>query len=128
MDIARALGATEPAGTYPIAIFIPSVDRDGVPIDQAYWINEALAVLGRRFGGATAMPPGSGVWRDDDQGGELKSDESVMIFCLGFPEELEKFLALGACRRNPKIGIFWGGKALPRSPIVDPGAFCEVNF
>jgi hypothetical protein len=38
------------------------------------------------------------------------------------------FHCLGACRRNPKISIFWGGKALPRLPIVDPGAFCEVNF
>jgi hypothetical protein len=73
MDIAQALGTTEPAGTYPIAIFIPSVDREGVPIDQAYWIKEALTVLGRRFGGATAMPPSTGVWRDDEQGGELKS-------------------------------------------------------
>src|SRR5712691_4636770 len=114
MDIAQALGATEPAGTYPIAIFIPSVDRDGVPIDQAYWIKEALVVLGRRFGGATAMPRGSGVWRDDDQGGELKSDESVMVFCFAklsevtptAIEDLRRFLhRMGRDAGQGEVGV-----------------------
>jgi hypothetical protein len=119
MDIARALGATEPAGTYPIAIFIPSVDRDGAPIDQAYWIKEALTVLGRRFGGATAMPPGSGVWRDDEQGGQLKSDESVIVFCLAkwsevtptALQDVRRFLhRMGRDARQGEVGVVMEGQ------------------
>lgn len=35
-------------------LFIPSHDRDGRPVDQAHWRDEALGILGRLFGGATA--------------------------------------------------------------------------
>ena len=82
MDIPRGLGTDTPAGTYPIVMFVPSVDRRGNPINQGYWMNEALTILGNCFGGATAMPPGSGVWRDDSQEAQLKRDESVIVFCL----------------------------------------------
>jgi len=54
------------------------VDRDGQPIDQAYSAEQALATFGRLFRGATAFPPGRGVWRDDERDGELVYDDTQM--------------------------------------------------
>lgn len=75
----EGLGAGPPAGVDQITLFVPSVDRDGEPIDQAYWTERALSTFGALFRGATAFPPGRGVWRDDDRGGELVYDETQMV-------------------------------------------------
>ena len=60
-------------------MFVPSADRFGDPVDQAYWAEQALGVFGRLFRGATAFPPGRGVWRDDERGGALVFDDSQMV-------------------------------------------------
>jgi hypothetical protein len=73
-----ALGAGPPAGTLQITLFIPSVDRNSAPIDQLHWREEALRTLGLLFRGATAFPPGRGVWRDDATG-DLVFDDTVMV-------------------------------------------------
>lgn len=78
-DLHADLGAGPPAGVDQITLFVPSVDRDGRSIDQAYWTDQALATFGRLFRGATAFPPGRGVWRDDERGGELVHDETQMV-------------------------------------------------
>lgn len=62
-----------------LVLFIPSVDRFSNPIDQEYWVTEALSVLGTLFGGATAFPQGRGVWRDDARRGRLVYDAPVII-------------------------------------------------
>ena len=62
-----------------LVLFIPSVDRFEAPIDQDYWVSEALAVCGRWLGGATAFPQGRGVWRDDAREGLLVYDAPVII-------------------------------------------------
>ncbi len=64
-----------------LVLFIPSADRQMQPIDQALWVQAALEVLGRCFGGATAFPKARGVWRDDQQGGKLLYDEPIVIHC-----------------------------------------------
>ena len=56
----EALGAGPPAGVEQVTLFVPSVDRHGEPIDQAYWTEQALATFGNLFRGATAFPPGGG--------------------------------------------------------------------
>lgn len=78
-DLHDALGAGPPAGVDQVTLFVPSVDRDGSPIDQAYWTDQALAMFGRLFRGATAFPPSRGVWRDDERGGALVYDETQMV-------------------------------------------------
>jgi hypothetical protein len=88
-DYATLLGASKSASTL-LVLFIPSKDRYDAPIDQRYWVTEALAVLGRCFGGATAFPQGHGVWRDDAQGGKLLLDEPVVIQCYTSEEALEE--------------------------------------
>ena len=62
VDFAGTLGATKAASTL-LVLFIPSKDRTNQPIDQAFWVEEALRVLGTLFGGATAFPQGKGIRR-----------------------------------------------------------------
>jgi hypothetical protein len=73
------MGAGPPSGVDQVTLFVPRVVRDGRPIDQAYGTEQALATFGRLFRGATAFPPGRGVWRDDERGGELVYDETQMV-------------------------------------------------
>lgn len=75
----QLLGAGPAAGTVQLTVFVPSVDRAGNPIDQPGWVHEALAQLGRLFRGATAFPPGEGVWRDDANGGNLVFERVAMV-------------------------------------------------
>jgi hypothetical protein len=87
-DFAKALGASKGASTL-LVLFIPSKDRMDQPIDQGYWVAEALTALGTLFGGATAFPQGKGVWRDDAQGGKLLFDEPVVIQCYTSEQAIE---------------------------------------
>ena len=111
-DFAGALGATKGASTL-LVLFIPSKDRTDRPIDQAYWVGEALNALGSLFGGATAFPQGKGVWRDDAQGGKLLFDEPVVIQCYTSEQaiadrsgELKTFLhRMGREARQGAIGL-----------------------
>lgn len=87
-----------------MVLFIPSVERDGkTPVDQQRWIEAALELCGRVFGGATAYPRAQGVWRDDERSGALIRDEPVLIHCYMKPEDIEdppNLAALGSfCRR-----------------------------
>ena len=78
-NIKRTLGATHPVGASQVLLFIPDRSREGAPIEQQYWVDEALNVMGKIFRGATAFPPGRGVWRDDEAGGELLKEQTVMV-------------------------------------------------
>src|SRR5258705_10003426 len=88
-DFAGVLGASKAAAAL-LVLFIPSKDRGDQPIDQGYWVDEALNVLGMLFGGATAFPQGRGVWRDDAQGGKLLFDEPVVMQCYTSAHMLEQ--------------------------------------
>jgi hypothetical protein len=88
-DFARTLGASKSASTLLVP-FVPSHDRTGQAIDQEYWVDQALTVLGTLFGGATAFPQGKGVRRDDAQGGRLLFDERVVIQCYTGEQVLER--------------------------------------
>ena len=87
-----------------VVLFVPSVERDGkTAIDQARWVDDALATFGRVFGGATAYPKAKGVWRDDEREGALVIDEPVVIHCYTTPGEISdtsNLAEVGAfCRR-----------------------------
>jgi len=117
----EALGARKPAGTVHLVLFVPSVDRDAVPIDQAFWREEALRVLGTLFRGATAFPPGRGVWRDDERGGALVFDDTVLVTSYAAEQDcheaawrqLRAFLhRMGRDARQGEIGLVLDGKYL----------------
>ena|SRR5437899_2902363 len=78
--------ATLPLGTSQIVIFVPSLDREGKPIVQDYWVDQILTTLGNLFRGATAYPRGRGVWRDDQRGGLLLREEPVIVFSYAAAE------------------------------------------
>src|SRR3984885_9777917 len=117
--IAERLGA-EKAASCLVVLFIPSKDRTDKPIDQEFWVDEALSVLGTLFGGATAFPQGRGIWRDDAQGGKLLFDEPVVIQCYTSEALLEKnaeplrqFLhRMGRDARQGAIGLVIDGDYL----------------
>ena len=72
-------------------------------IDQQHWVDAALEMFGRVFGGATAYPKAKGVWRDDERGGTLVTDEPVVIHCYTTPRAIQASASLaelgGFCRR-----------------------------
>ena len=87
-----------------VVLFVPSVERDDATrIDQDYWVDSALEMLGRVFGGAKAYPKARGIWRDDERAGDLVKDEPVVIQCYTTPEDIQdsaKLAELGRfCRR-----------------------------
>ncbi|MBI4601257.1 MAG: hypothetical protein HY721_04770 [Planctomycetes bacterium] len=73
-----------------VVLFIPSVERDGLTaIDQQHWVDAALEMFGRVFGGATAYPKARGIWRDDERGGALVKDEPVVVHCYTTPADIQ---------------------------------------
>jgi hypothetical protein len=65
--------------------------RDGTtPIEQDRWVDAALEMLGRVFGGATAYPKAKGIWRDDERDGALVKDEPVVVHCYTTPADIEE--------------------------------------
>ena len=72
-------------------------------VDQDYWVDSALEILGAVFGGATAYPKAKGIWRDEERGGHLVRDEPVVIHCYTTPDRVEDEGALAQlgsfCRR-----------------------------
>lgn len=87
-----------------VVLFVPSVERDGATsIDQQHWVDSALEMFGRVFGGATAYPKAKGIWRDDERGGALVMDEPVVVHCYTTPADIQgarNLAELGSfCRR-----------------------------
>jgi hypothetical protein len=73
-----------------VVLFVPSVERDGTtPIDQDRWVDAALEMFGRVFGGATAYPRAKGIWRDDERDGALVKDEPVVVHCYTTPSDIQ---------------------------------------
>jgi len=115
----EALGAGPPAGVDQVTLFVPSVDRDGEPIDQTYWTDQALSTFGRLFRGATAFPPGRGVWRDDNRDGGLVYDYTQMVMSYvasgTFDDEdvlkgLKELLCrMGRQANQGEVGVVIGG-------------------
>jgi hypothetical protein len=73
-----------------VVLFVPSVERDGTTaIDQPRWVDAALEMFGRVFGGATAYPKAQGIWRDDQRSGVLVRDAPVVVHCYTTPADIE---------------------------------------
>jgi hypothetical protein len=127
-DFAARIDANKLASTL-LVLFVPSKDRFEEPIDQEYWVGEALRVLGKLFGGGTAFPQGKGVWRDDAQGGKLLFDEPVVIQCYTSEAALEKHASalrdflheMGRAARQGAIGLVVDRDYLEISfPLAEP--------
>ena len=87
-----------------VVLFVPSLERDGTTsIGQERWVDSALELFGRVFGGATAYPKAKGIWRDDERGSSLVKDEPVVIHCYTTPDDIQDSSNLaelgGFCRK-----------------------------
>ena len=130
-SVEKHIGANLPAATMQFTLFVPSCDRDSRPIDQEQWTQKSLTIFGTLFGGATAFPPGRGVWRDDDRGGALVWDDPVMVVCYAKPDdvddarlaELRHFLHhMGRDASQGEIGIVIDGEYYGISEYDSPEA------
>jgi hypothetical protein len=96
----RDVGFSEGRKRILVVLFVPSVGRDGMTaIDQSRWVDAALDMSGRVFGGATAYPKAKGIWRDDGRGGALVKDEPVVVHCYTTPADIEDRRNLGELGR-----------------------------
>jgi hypothetical protein len=82
--VGEALGA-EASSSQCFSIYIPNKDRDGREIgDQRRWVLEALHMLAEIHGGASAMPPVEGGWRNDD--GVVVWENPVVVYSYIKPD------------------------------------------
>jgi hypothetical protein len=73
-----------------VILFVPSHARDKSRLkDQAEWASQALELMGKLYGGATGFTQLTGIWRDDENDGQLLDDKPIMIQSLA---------ARGRCR------------------------------
>jgi hypothetical protein len=90
-----------------IVLWIPSADREGRTLpDQDEWKSKSLEFFGTAYGGATAMPRAEGIWRDDDNGGNLVREFPILLHCYVTEDQAEDKKLLGKlgtfCRRLGK--------------------------
>jgi hypothetical protein len=87
LDLAGAFGAEADVSTQSFAIYVPNKDREGREIgNQRKWVLEALELLGRLGGGATAMPPVEGVWLNPEKG-EFVWENPVVVYSYIKPDD-----------------------------------------
>ena len=104
-----------------VILFVPSVTRDGDPLDHYAWRKQALEVMAKLFGGATVVE-GEGAWRDDERGGAIKSERisTVQSFTAKSSwnketvRELATFLhRMGREANQGEIGLIVDGEYFP---------------
>ena len=91
VDLGNVLGAAEDASVERLTLYIPSKDRDGRAFDPHPWIEEALHLLAAIGGGATAMPPADGTWRNPETGGFVM-EKVMLIYTFIDPDRFENEL------------------------------------
>lgn len=84
IDIAAMFGAVPRHGER-FAIYVPSADREGKPIGQKEWVDQAMEILSDIGGGATAMPPVDGAWRNEQ--GRLIRERPIVVYSSIIPEK-----------------------------------------
>ncbi len=113
-DIVAAFGGI--ARGERIAIYIPNKDKDGQPVNQGPWVDEAINLLSDVGGGATAMPPVTGAWRNPETK-LLVIEEPIVVYCYIEPdiliEKVEELVAfvrrLGRNTNQGAVALEYGG-------------------
>ncbi len=131
LDVAAALGADAGVSVQSFAVYIPNKDRAGHEIgNQRQWVLEALGLLGKVGGGATAMPPVEGVWLDEQ--GQFVWENPVVVYTYIKPDaflahlpQLREFLHRMGRRCNQGEVAFEFGDRFFRIRTFDSGARTE---
>jgi hypothetical protein len=123
-DQREALGVSRASGTVFIGMFVPDSDRFGGLIEHERWVSEALEIFAALFGGATALPPALGAWRDQEVGTEnedLIVERTVIVFSLAQQERItrqnlsmlgEFARRFGKATNQGEVGIYIKGRYL----------------
>lgn len=90
IDIAEIFGSAE-SRTQRFSVYIPNKDKNGKSVPQEKWIDEALTLLSRICGGATAMPPVRGAWLNPDTQ-NLVIEEPVLVYSFIDPEPFNQHI------------------------------------
>jgi hypothetical protein len=117
---AEWLGAQTEDRSFYVALFVPSEERDGTPLDHEYWRNETVRTLSMLFGGATSIQ-GYGGWLDVEQDNKVLEEAVSVVF--SFFEEgnwnegnvtlLKEFLhRMGREAKQGAIGLYVMGRYL----------------
>ena len=80
-EYSKLLGALGETRDGYVCVFIPSLTRDGAPIDHEYWRTEAIRVMSKLFGGATSVNAFGG-WLDDEGDGQVKEEPVSLVVSL----------------------------------------------
>ncbi len=56
-------------------------------LNQDEWKDHSLKFFGENYGGATVMPKAEGIWRDDENGGNLVPDSPILLHCYMTEEQ-----------------------------------------
>jgi len=93
LDLPKALGADAGVSIQCLSFYIPNKNKESVEIgNQRKWVLEALTLLSRIGGGATAMPSAEGIWLDI--GRKAVWDHPVVAYSYVDPERLRDHLPL----------------------------------
>jgi hypothetical protein len=92
ISLADALGADAGISTQCFTVYIPNKDKDGKEIGtQRKWVLEAIGLFAEINGGATAMPPVEGAWRNDEE--ETVWENPIIVYTFVRTTEFMRNLA-----------------------------------
>jgi hypothetical protein len=85
LDLGAALGAADSASQC-FSVYVPNKDRAGNEIgNQRKWVLDFIRLLSEINGGATAMPPVEGGWRDD--AAQVVWENPVVVYSFIRPDD-----------------------------------------
>ena len=85
------------------------------------WASQALDLMGKLYGGATGFTELCGIWRDDENDGQLLTDKPIMIQSLAKREDVEDPAKIGELAKLPETnGEEQRSKVLSRSSLTTP--------
>jgi hypothetical protein len=72
-----------------VAVIVPSLNRDGAPVDHELWRNQTVREVSTLFGGATSFK-GYGGWLDQEREGKVIEEEISLVVSFIRREEWSK--------------------------------------
>jgi len=99
-----------------LSIYVPSKDKDGNPVDLAYWKKVTMAFMTRVFGRCTAMPQLEGIWADEE--GKTLDETVTSVFSYVENQELTRhakelrsfLIELGRATHQAEVGYEYDGE------------------
>jgi hypothetical protein len=88
IDVPTAFGA-DPTFAERFSIYIADRDQLGKDIDQRRWVREALELLTDINGGASALPPMDGLWRNLETGNNVE-ERTIVVYSFVRAEAFAK--------------------------------------